>query len=261
MPSYIAAWKLFRSFSNEDRIIARALIEAIGAHFPMVAAGTLAGLRLFDVGPGDGRVLFETLIKLPSRPTRVDFAEPNPEFYAEVERNIGYYDFADELVKHNQKLGEVDQQVVGSADVILCTHAAYFLTPGELEKLIDSVRPGSLLLILMDDPTSIFSTLWKYTNPHFHQVAEGHRKTLDGLAAGNDLGIFVRTTTVKTEVIHPSLVRADLASMLKSFMSYTEYDDLTLEDCAVVDQLIDQARVEGHVPCRSTLYEVTLPQH
>lgn len=258
MPSYIAAWKLFRSFSNEDELIARALVESINARFPHAAGPTGTGLSLFDVGPGDGRVLFETLIKLETRPARVEFAEPDRDFFKEVEKNIGYYDFADQLVKHHKKLNDVEPEAVSRADVVICTHAIYFLTDRELNLLIGGLRPSSLLLILMDDPTSIFSTLWAHTNPRFHQVAEGHRRTLEGLASGDNCAISVRTTTVKTDVVHPGLVRTDLASMLKSFMSYTEYDDLTIEECAVVDRLIDQARVEGHVPCRSKLYELTV---
>lgn len=258
MPSYIAAWKLFRSFSNEDELIARELVDSINAHFPHAAGKTGTGLSIFDVGPGDGRVLFETLIKLETRPTRVDFAEPDPDFFKEVEKNIGYYDFAADLGKHPKKLADVDPDLISRADVVLCTHSVYFLTDVELGVLIDGLRPGSLLLILMDDPTSVFSTLWAHTNPHFHAVAERHRKTLDGLASGSNRPISVRTAPVKTDVIHPSLVRDDFASMLKSFMSYTEYDDLLIEECAVVDRIIDQARVGGHVPCKSKLYELTV---
>lgn len=257
LPEYIAAWKIFRSFSNEDETIARHIISLVQKRFPGCRVpderGNDCGLRILDIGPGDGRVLLQLLLQIPAKPSSLTFVEPNPEFMRQAQSNICFFGFADSINPIQSKALNVDEKIVGSCDVTLCTHTAYFLESDEMERLLRLTRPGAVLYVVLDDRTSLFSSIWKRTAPKYYDVAERHRRSLLAL----DPSVFsVNSTVIATKVKSPFSIRPDLAEMLMSLLSYYDVRDMESSEFEFVKKEITSATVGDHIDCKSTCFEI-----
>lgn len=246
MPSYIAAWKTYRTLSNEDDVIAKRLAQAIviDRHHS----------KILDIGPGDGRVLVRLLIRLNDTPDKVTFVEPNDEFFVETSRAVHYADFTRELVPLNGKLMECTAEQIASHDIIICTHTAYFLSDCEMDMLLDLVRAGAKMYLVIDHPESVFSRLWQRTAPRFYERVKKHLAKIRALPA-NDFQIS--ETVITAETSDPILLRPSVRNLVMSMLCYADVEDMHNEELASVQHTISSMAHEGRISCDSLFIEIS----
>lgn len=254
LPAYIASWKIFRSFSNEDRTIASHVISQLnGLHRPVDLDGR-RDWSIVDIGPGDGRVLIELLLHLAEPPKLLSVVEPNSEFMEQTKLSISFYSFAKAIDYHTCRLADVADAVIESAEVILCTHSAYFLTHEEMDKLLAAMQRGARLYVVMDAADSLFSRTWKQTAPSYFERAERHRTRLQSL---HGQGFSVRQSAFDTLVKSPFEMREDIGEMLMSLICYCDIRDLPLEELGPIQHQIRSSVSNGYITCQSSCFEVT----
>jgi SAM-dependent methyltransferase len=246
MPSYIAAWKTYRTLSNEDDVIAKRLA------LTTKAAGT--GNRILDVGPGDGRVLLRTLIRMSQRPTEVCVIEPNPEFIEETLRSVSFDRFFDRIVPRCCKLSDCKSDSLVGYDHVFCTHTAYFLTDEEMDMLLKLVSAGARLCVVLDHPDSIFSRLWRRTASEYYQRARRHSERLLGLDRSE---FIVNVGEIEAEVSNPFDLRDDIRDLVMSMLCYADVDDMPHEELASVEAVVRGALVGSAISCKSYFFEIT----
>lgn len=246
MPSYVAAWKTYRTLSNEDDVIAKRLALA--------TKEMKRDSKILDVGPGDGRVLLRTLIRMDHRPVEVCVVEPNSQFIDETLRAISFDGFLDRFIPIQSKLMDCAPNSLLGYDHIFCTHTAYFLTDEELEMLLDLVRAGAKLCVVLDHPESIFSRLWRRTASEFYQRARRHSEHLLNL----DQSVFVvNVGEIEAEVGNPFDLRDDIRDLVMSMLCYAEVDDMPHEELATVEATVRGALVGSAISCKSYFFEIT----
>lgn len=248
MPAYIAAWKTYRTLSNEDDVIAKKVAHSVSI--------TDTRSKILDIGPGDGRVLVRTLIRLNATPDIVSFVEPNLNFCGETSRVIDYPDFAKSIRPINSTLAQCNTALIFSHDIILCTHALYFLSHFELDVLFDAVRNGANLYIVVDHPDSIFSLLWKKTAPTFYERVRNHLDRIEKLKVESDMS--VSQSEITAVISDPNTLRHEIKNLVVSMLCYAEIDDLTTEELEYVNDVLITKTHAGEIECTSLFFEICL---
>lgn len=246
MPSYIAAWKTYRTLSNEDDVIAKRLA------LTTKAAGAVN--RILDIGPGDGRVLLRTLIRLHQRPTEVCVVEPNSEFIEETLRAVSFDRFFDRIVPLCSKLADCTPDSLFGYDHVFCTHTAYFLSDEEMNVLLSLVLAGARLCVVVDHPDSIFSRLWRRTASEYFRRAQQHSDRLLNLDRSK---FTVNVGEIEAEVSNPFDLRDDIRDLVMSMLCYAETDDMLHEELASVEATVRAALVGSVISCKSYFFEIT----
>lgn len=246
MPDYIAAWKTYRTVSNEDQVIAGRLAQSI------ILPGPRS--KILDVGPGDGRVLVRLLISLKQTPELLTIVEPNEAFCAETLRAVHYDDFAKAVITLQKKLKDCTDDELAGHDVITCTHTLYFMTSAELERLFSLVRGGATLFIVADHPESIFSRLWKQTAPSFYERVSEHIATIRAL---DQTQFTFAETVISAALCDPMTLRDPICSLVMSMLCYSDVDSMTDEQFAVVRRMIASATTAGRIACDSLFFEIS----
>lgn len=249
MQSYVAAWKTYRTLSNEDDQIARKI-----SHYVKLKNDNV---KILDIGPGDGRVLLRTLIRLDQAPKEVKIIEPNQTFVDETIRAVNYDRFLGKLDVIPKKLEACSDNEISGYDLILCTHTAYFLTNGELVRLLDQVEKGARLIVILDHPDSVFAKLWQRTAPDFYRTARNHTEKLRSLSA-NDFD--VKISEVEAEIGNPSALRQDIKNLVLSMLCYADVDDMPHEELVSVEHTISDLSNGTTIPCLSYLFDITKHQ-
>ena len=245
MPNYVAAWKTYRTLSNEDDQIAKCISRLVKIPNPR--------FRILDIGPGDGRVLLRTIIRLNRMPSEVTLVEPNENFIQETMRVLNFDRFAGEITPIQQKFGDCDEQALAGHDLILCTHTAYFLDDREIEKLLGLVDAGARLIVIFDHPNSIFSSLWQRTAPNFFQNTKHHREKLDNLDSDR---FFVEKSEISAEIGDPRSLRPEICNLVLSMLCYSDVEDMHEELLASVYSTISEVQREAVINCVSSVYDI-----
>lgn len=245
MPNYVAAWKTYRTLSNEDDQIAKCISRLVSIPDDK--------FRILDVGPGDGRVLVRTIIRLDRMPSEVSFVEPYDKFARETVRGINFDRFAGKISPIVSRLEDCDDDDLAGHDLILCTHTAYFLTDAEFERLLSLVDAGSRLIVIFDDPKSIFSRLWQRTAPSFYQNTQRHRDRLENLDTDRFL---VDKSMVSAEIGDPRNLRPEISNLVMSMLCYSDVEDMPHHQLAEVNSLISEAQRESIISCVSSVYDI-----
>lgn len=245
MPNYVAAWKTYRTLSNEDDQIARCVSRLVSIPHDK--------FRILDIGPGDGRVLVRTIIRLNRMPSEVSFVEPNDKFARETMRGIDFDRFAGKISPIERRLEDCDDSALEGHDLILCTHTAYFLTDAEFEKLLSLVDAGSRLIVIFDHPKSIFSRLWEKTAPKFFQNTQYHRDRLDNL---DTTRFVVEKSEISAEIGDPRNLRPEISNLVMSMLCYSDVEDMPHHQLLEVNSLISNAQRESMISCVSSVYDI-----
>lgn len=246
MPDYVPAWLTYRTLSNEDDVIARKLAREVDL--------TGRPSNVIDVGPGDGRVLVRFLIRANATPGKLTFVEPNADFFEETFRHVSNPEFVGETVGLNKKLEACSDAELAGHGVVLCTHTAYFLSDAELDRLLELVRDGAELHLVIDHPTSIFSQLWRRTAPTFHDRVVRHLEKLQKL----DPQVFqVKTSTITAMLCDLERLREPIRNLAMSLLCYSDVEDFDAEAFASAQKFImDSADVDGQLHCESFYFTI-----
>lgn len=244
LPAYVAAWKIFRSVSNEDEQTAHHIAEAINGQ-------CRDECNLLDVGPGDGRVLLRILLSLKRAPSKLTFVEPDKGFFDETRRAIGFFDFAKTMNPKQSYLSDLSDSEIAGHDVAILSHSAYFLEWGDIERLI-SLLPKKPIYIVFDSEESIFSRLWAKTAPDYLDRINDHRSKLISLrpACG------VKRVGITARVRNPLDLREDIRDMLLSLLCYSDVRDMSYELYEWVRNEIEGAVTNGKLTCHSDCFVV-----
>jgi len=249
MPGYIRAWQLFRQLSDEDRKTAEMLLTR--RHWPR-----RNGVRIVDVGCGDGRILREVLTHVDSSHHDIVLLDPDEELLAIADRSIRGLD--DITVAHietlNQSLEESLPGMCVGADVVLAVHVVYLLELDAVRKLVDAMPIGVPLYVVLDNPGSVFSTLWERFAPEFLRRVRNVHQFIAGLRGGNvEVDSCVVTSRLENPLQHSSEgIRSSLISML----CYSDSRDMALEELEAAKQTIRRFATGSVVICESTCYEI-----
>jgi SAM-dependent methyltransferase len=246
MADYVAAWKVYRSRSDEDERIANHVSAIINSR-------DRAALRILDVGPGDGRVLLRLLIHLSSRPREVVCVEPNPEFAEETRRRLNFYEFSDHTDIREETLGRFPS-IGRKFDVVTCTHSLYFLSDGEVETLAEYARQGALVVVVVDHQDSLFSRLWQVTAPDYHETVRRHREAIRAL---DKSGVCVRETFITAELADPSFLRPEMRDLVLSLLCYTDISEAPDDVRDEALGIISRSLIDGRLTCLSSCIELT----
>jgi phospholipid N-methyltransferase len=246
MPNYVAAWKTYRTLSNEDDQIAKTISRMVSIDSD--------NFKILDIGPGDGRVLLRTIIRLNRMPYELTFVEPNDKFVRETVRVTNYDKFAGKIIPITRKLEECEKESIEGFDLVLCTHTAYFLNDNEIDILLGLVRKGSRLIVIFDHPDSIFSKLWQRTAPAFFQNTKKNRALLDTL---DPTQFNVRKSEVSAEIGDPRVLRPEIRDLVLSMLCYSDVEDMPAEELASVNFTISEAQRESVISCVSSVYDIT----
>jgi hypothetical protein len=186
-------------------------------------------------------------------PSEVTFVEPNEKFARETMRVINYDRFAGKITPIEKRLEDCEGSALAGHDLILCTHTAYFLSDAEFEKLLSLVDAGSRLIVIFDDPKSIFSKLWQRTAPNFYQNTQRHRDRLENL---DTTRFLVDKSMVSAEIGDPRSLRPDISNLVISMLCYSDVEDMPHHQLEEVGLLISQAQRESVISCVSSVYDI-----
>jgi len=248
METYLTAWKTFRRLSDENVATARCIVASTG--WPKTD-----GITVVDVGCGDGRLVEEVALRSPSAINEIRLVDPDAELLAEAAACVGELALVPRIDTIHRGLEDFDASVASDANVILCVHVVYLLEPATVRTWLETLPVGVPAYIVLDAPSSVFTTLWARTAPRYHKrVADAHA-LVAGLPADRFL---VGVSSIQSTVCNPLVLRrADVRDALLSLLCYTEISSATDNDLRrwIEDTLHE--RVTGDaVRCESTCYEV-----
>lgn len=248
MTTYLAAWKTFRRMSNENAATATHLVSR--SHWPGNRGATLV-----DIGCGDGRLMEEILLQSPVTVGEVRLIDPDPELLVEAVGCVHQTRLAKRVISVQGDLDEVYEQETVGASAILAVHLVYLLEKYSLTTLLDKLPIGVPLYVVLDAPSSIFTTLWKKTAPKYHQ------RSLDAhwMIQGADPNAYrVSSSSVVSTIQNPLAVRrSDVRDALLSILSYSpvnENTDRPVRDW--IEATLRERMIKGEIGCESTCYEV-----
>jgi 2-polyprenyl-3-methyl-5-hydroxy-6-metoxy-1,4-benzoquinol methylase len=248
MDSYLGAWKTFRQAANENESIASHLVSR--ASWP-----SGEGLRICDVGCGDGRLL-ETLILEPTITVEeVTLVDPDEELLNEAKRILRAETPVPQINPLLLTAEEAFPECAVDADVILLVHVVYLIESHHLIGIFNSLPFGKIVYVVFDEPTSVFTTLWEQTAPKYHErVIEAH-KIIQALPRNQ---FDVEESSIKAEVPNPfDYSWKDVQDAILSILCYSSEALTSPHRRQWIESTIAQyVGEEGKVTCSSACYEI-----
>jgi len=247
MDSYISSWRLFRRLADENQITAEHVVSRHG--WPHHTRN----LRIVDFGCGDG-TLIESIVLASTHPVAtVHLIDPDQELLHQAKERIEGINVVRDVQGTQGRAEEVIQEATREADVALAVHLVYLLKEDELKKLLAGLTPGVPLFIIMDQNTSVFTTLWKKTAPKYHARLVHAHHIIEKL--GRD-GYSVEKTEFDSHLTSPLMLREDLQHSILSLFCYRNFKDLDAQTQEWVKDIIVDHSASGRVVCDCVCYEV-----
>lgn len=246
MPSYKAAWIAFRENSDENERTAAHLLQQ--HHWPRKASGSL---RLIDYGCGDGRMI--EAVAQASGGCTVQLVDPDREMLQEAVDRLSRLRPEVVIAPANQRAEALGAHTLLQPDAALGVHLMYLMGKDEREALLRALPIGVPCYFVLDDPTSLFTVLWKRTSQHYHaRVIESHE-----LLSGLDTSRYATTrTSFVSRLGNPFSLPPDVRDGVLSLLTYSEYAGFDHDLKAWVDTTVRDRMVDGSVECTCACYEV-----
>lgn len=255
--AYPEAWKNFRRMSDENKVTAE-LITA----FPFLKnSQTDRIIRILDIGCGDGLLIQQIIQKLccdlGSSIETLTILDPYKDWLDEARNTLKVYEKCKTIPNLDLIHGKIEDHIPNllcQHEVILAIHLVYLLDDGVFEKLVHSLPQNTThLYVVMDAPGSVFSEIWKVTQPiYLDRVEKAHQ--------------FIKNLGFEYSVIEDSILSMvnnplriedlGIRNSLLSMLSYSNYDDLSQEDIRHIKNEIDKNSTGHQLRCKSTCYEI-----
>jgi len=248
MDTYISAWKLFRTMSDENELTARHILSR--PRWPRDAGE----LRLVDFGCGDG-TLVEALILECNQPIPlVHLVDPDEELLKQAKDRVAGLEPVRDVRATLGRAEEVVGEVTRDADAALAVHLVYLLKKSETNCLLTRTARDVPLYVVMDEPTSVFTKLWKVTaQKYWTRLIQAHQ-VIQSLARTNRYS--VEMTRFETHLMDPFRLGGKERDLILSFLSYTDFRNLDARSREWARAVISEHSFSGRVVCSCMCYEV-----
>ena len=246
MDVYLSAWKTFRRLSNENAATAEHLIQQ--PKWP-----TTDGIRVVDIGCGDGRLLETILLQNPTEVNSAVLIDPDIELLNEASACVR--DKVRDIETLCAGVEETFASKTRNADVVLLVHVVYLLRNGTLKRALEACPPTIPLYIVLDAEDSVFTSLWHRTAPKYHARALAAHRTVQNLASDQ---FSVAETTIDSTIRDPlARRRTDIRDALLSILTYSDVSaDTETSLRHWIEKTLRDRTHDGEVRCRSTCYEI-----
>jgi SAM-dependent methyltransferase len=245
MANYLEAWKTFRRLGNEPAATAEHVLAQPG--WP-----TGDGLRVLDIGCGDGRMIEAFLQRVPSAAKAI-LLDPEDWMLSEAARQVGEFRIGTEVVG---QVGSADEEGVALAreiDVGLAIHVVYLLSHSRFKVFVQHWPPGVPLFVVLDAPNSVFGELWIQTAQDYAARSAGVHEYL---AREANSGLAIRRTDFNTRVANPFNLQASVQNVMLSLLCYCDYAELSQEKRYKVERVIRRHADGDDIVCACTCYEL-----
>jgi len=248
MPSYLAAWKVFRKISDENRCTATHLLSR------QTWPRGLDKLHVVDFGCGDGGLLEELILASQQEFSTIHLVDLDPELLAAASDKIASLNLTRTLLKTLGRAEDVAGIVAQGAHVGLAVHLVYLLDNGSFKTLLHQLPPRFPLFIIMDEKDSVFQELWTKTAPKYHsRVVQAHQLLTQEIGPA----FQVTKTEFDTHLRSPLGLRPELRDAVLSLLCYHEVSSLDQPTREWVNSVIKSRTASGKVVCDCACFEVT----
>jgi phospholipid N-methyltransferase len=247
MDSYIPAWKVFRSFTNENNLIADKIISS--------ESWELNSQRnILDVGTGDGSVLKEILSRSATPINFIRVVEPNLELLKEAETNLNSLCLKSSIEFVNSDLITLLNQNLFNINTVILSHVLYLLPELDIEIFFDELPKEVRVYIITDDINSLFPNCWKITSPKYYQRTLNIHSKINSLKYS---GFDIKKSSFQTFLQNPFLIeRMDIQEKIMSMICYSNFSNLNMKEIELVKLEMKKFEVEDLVYCNSVCYEI-----
>lgn len=247
MGSYIPSWKVFRAFTNENKIIADQILST-------QSWKDVKPKRLLDIGVGDGLVLKSIISQAPNKISYLKLVEPNATLCEEAVKNLQALKLDFEVEALKTDILSLVSTAFTKVDLAIMAHVLYLMPEADFIKLLEHLPPGVPLVIITDAVDSLFPNCWQLAAPKYYERSQHVHKVIEGL---DQKRFSVRRSQFKTFLQNPYLIeREDLQMRILSMMCYSDYGELELGTQKLVKDRVERFRVDDLVFCNSVCYEV-----
>lgn len=245
MGSYIPALKIFRSFSNENSLIANHICSTNSWE-------DTTERMIMDIGGGDGLVL-KKIFNLHSNSCKVLFVEPNEQLLNEAEKNLS---LGENFKPINKDLFSLNfKKDFTDVDLALLVHVLYLLESNSLTRLMLHLPKEIPIIVVTDENDSIFPDCWSITATKYAKRSQSIHNEIKQLVRSNE--IKVKKSTFKTYLKNPfQIEREDLRESLLSMITYSEFSTLSVDSKIDVKCIFDKYSERDLVHCNSVCYEI-----
>lgn len=246
MPSYMQAWKAFRQMSDENHETALHLLSR--PSWPTVDKTVIT-----DVGCGDGMLVQQVVLHSKSEISEVRLYDPDREFLAEAERRLTETPCELQIKASTAFAEDIRSADLRGSHAILAVHVVYLMQEDGLAALLRELPIGTPLYIVLDQPHSVFSRLWRGTAPKYF---ERSRKTHQLVARLPRDTYGIEQSVITSHLQNPLVQRRDIRDAVLSILCYADVQDMEKDDYDSVQKEIARCTVGSHVLCESTCYEI-----
>lgn len=248
MDCYVSAWKTFRSMADENERTASHLLSR--PHWPKGG-----DYRIADIGCGDGKLITELLIRSPFSVSGVTLVDPDGDLLDEAVAELDDKPLTGRIEKVLGTAQDHFEGVASRCDVALAVHLVYLMPNGAFSHMLHELPRGVPLFVVMDAPTSVFTSLWERTALKYHGRATSAHETIASLNASE---FEVSRSSINSTIRDPlAIERPELRLAVLSLLSYS--DMKSIGDPALlgwIENVLRNHTVDGRVVCESFCYEI-----
>ena len=247
---YESSWKLFRRLSNENRVTAEVIVSR--SNWPRDHS-----LRILDIGCGDGLLTREIVEDTGQKIDLVTLLDPYIEWLSEAKKNLGDLTASGAIAEIEVKNRRIEDCLPGIYDghtAILAVHVVYLMEKKAFPLMLDVLPREIPLYLVMDSPGSVFSRIWKHTQPMYLDRVESARHFVKSLE--NEPGWIVEKSTITSKIENPWELHDHLRDAILSILSYTDYRSLGHDEIEIINREIKKSLVRGNLLCESDCYEI-----
>jgi hypothetical protein len=245
LETYLSSWKLFRYSSNENIVTAEHLLAS---------KSWKQHSKILDVGCGDGLIVREVAYRSSSPIQEIHLLDADLELLQEAYKHVSALNIVSSVKTYHCNICEQVPTCYSEVDAILAIHLAYLVPSSHFSVLIENLPKNIPLYLILDEPKSVFSSIWEKTAPKYFQRSAYAHKLISELSRDK---FSIETSTITSHLKNPlSIERQDIREGILSLLCYNNFSQLTPKDKEWVAEQITNFTKNDLVYCNSTCYEI-----